>query len=59
LFAHPSGQPVYPIYAEAPNKFFFTIVNGEIEFVKDENGKIVKAIFYQDGTSHDGKRLPD
>jgi putative ABC transport system permease protein len=57
LFAHPSGQPVYPIYAEAPNKFFFTIVNGEIEFVKDETGKIFKAIFYQDGTSHDGKKI--
>lgn len=49
LYAQLTAQPKYPIYAEAETKFFWKIVDAEVEFEKDASGKVTKAVLYQGG----------
>ena len=54
LFILTKGQPKNEIFAESENKFFFKNFESQIEFIKDETGKISKLILYNpDGqTTH-------
>lgn len=56
LFGQPDGDQKFEIYAESQSKFFLKQVPIEVEFVKDETGKIVKCIIYQGGP-HDAKKI--
>jgi serine-type D-Ala-D-Ala carboxypeptidase/endopeptidase len=49
--------PVLQIYPETPLKFFWRIVNAEVTFVADADGKINAAQFKQDTYSAPGKRV--
>jgi CubicO group peptidase (beta-lactamase class C family) len=57
LFTQATGQPVFQLYAEAAGKFFLTVVDAEVEFEKDETGKIGKVVLYQNGQAHEAKRI--
>jgi D-alanyl-D-alanine-carboxypeptidase/D-alanyl-D-alanine-endopeptidase len=57
LTAQLTGQPAFPIYAEGPLKFFWRVVNAEVEFSTDANGKVTGGIFKQDGRQAPLKRL--
>jgi hypothetical protein len=57
LFTQVTGQPVFQLYAEAPGKFFLTVVNAELDFKKDETGKISKLVLYQNGQTHEAIRI--
>lgn len=48
LVAHPTAQPDLPIYPESETKFF-SLLPIEIEFVKDEHGKVTSLILHQGG----------
>jgi len=56
LYGQPGGQGKLPIFPEAQNKFFLRNAPVEIEFVKDDSGKVTKAIIYQNG-AHDAKKI--
>jgi CubicO group peptidase (beta-lactamase class C family) len=47
-----TGQPKFPIYAESETKFF-PLFPAEIEFVKDDRGKVTSLVLHQGG--HDMK----
>ena len=49
LFAQMIGQPKFEIFPKSETEFFWKIVNAQIEFVKDSEGKVVKAIHHQAG----------
>jgi CubicO group peptidase (beta-lactamase class C family) len=51
LYAQLSGQAEFPIYPSAPNKFFWKVVDAQIEFVRDENGRVTHALHTQSGTT--------
>lgn len=51
LFAQLTGQREFRIYPESPNKYFWKIVDAQIEFLKDSNGKVVAARHTQNGRS--------
>lgn len=53
LMAQATGQDKSPIYAESETMFFPIVVEAEIEFVKDDHGKVTSLILHQGG--HDMK----
>jgi len=48
-----TGQGKVPVYAESETKFFPTVIPAEIEFFKDDQGKVTYLILHQNG--HDLK----
>ncbi|MDB5090833.1 MAG: CubicO group peptidase beta-lactamase class family [Mucilaginibacter sp.] len=56
LYGQPTGQQKQQLFPESQNKFFLKKIDVEVEFVKDDKGKIVKAILYENGT-HDAKKI--
>ena len=57
LTAQLTGQPAFPIFAEAPLRFFWKVVNAQIEFTADANGMVTGGTFAQDGRQIPLKRL--
>ncbi|MBN1481237.1 DUF3471 domain-containing protein [candidate division KSB1 bacterium] len=51
LFAQLTGQAEYEIFPSAPDKFFWKIVDAQIEFVRDENGHIIHGLHTQNGAT--------
>ena len=56
LYGQPTGQQKQQLFPESQNKFFLKKIDVEVEFVKDDKGKILKAILYENGT-HDAKKI--
>ena len=56
LYGQATGQGKMELFAEKKDLFFIKVVDGEVEFVRDAEGKIEKLILH---TGHDipGKRL--
>lgn len=44
-----TGQPKFPVFPEAENKFFLKVVDAQFEFTKDDSGKVTGAKIYQGG----------
>jgi 3-oxoadipate enol-lactonase len=44
-----AGQPVFPLFAESPSKFFLKAADVEIEFKKNPAGKVNRVDISQDG----------
>lgn len=53
LMAQVTGQGKVQIHAETDTKFFYIEVPAEIEFVKDDQGKVISLVLHQGG--HDMK----
>lgn len=49
LFIHPTGQSKSEVFASSQNRFYSKIVNAQITFNKDENGKIKSLTLHQNG----------
>lgn len=56
LMTQITGQPKFPLYPESPTKFFLTVVDAEVEFVSDSQGKVQKVILYQGAQEHTAMR---
>jgi hypothetical protein len=48
-----SGQGKLPLFAESEMKFFLKVVDAEVEFFKDDKGKVASVVLHQGG--HDTK----
>ena len=59
LTAQLTGQPRFPIYPLGSDKFFWKVVDAQIEFKKDEEGHVVSARHTQGGMNFAIKRLAD
>lgn len=49
LFIHPTGQSRSEVFASSQKRFYCKIVNAQITFNKDENGKIKSLTLHQNG----------
>jgi D-alanyl-D-alanine-carboxypeptidase/D-alanyl-D-alanine-endopeptidase len=49
LQAQLTGQPAFPIYASAADKFFYKIVDAQLDFERDGTGKVVALVLHQNG----------
>jgi CubicO group peptidase (beta-lactamase class C family) len=59
LTAQLTGQPPFPIFPLGDDRFFWKVVDAQIEFIKDENGQVVSARHSQGGMNFSIKRLAD
>jgi uncharacterized protein YneR len=49
LMAQATGQGKLPLFAESETKFFYKVVDAQIEFFKDGKGSISNIVLYQGG----------
>jgi CubicO group peptidase (beta-lactamase class C family) len=54
LVTQGSGQPTVPIFASSSTRFFARVVDAEIEFFSDANGKVDHLVLYQGGREMKG-----
>lgn len=59
LLAQLSGQAEYEIFPSAPDKFFWKIADAQIEFVRDENGRVSHGLHTQNGATIKVARVED
>jgi hypothetical protein len=53
-----TGQPALPLFAESDTKFFLKVVDAQLEFVTDSDGKVTHVILFQGGREQKAPRLP-
>jgi CubicO group peptidase (beta-lactamase class C family) len=58
LMAQATGQKKCQIFPESESKFFYKVVNAQITFDKDKDGKVTKLVLHQNGREMPGIRLP-
>jgi CubicO group peptidase (beta-lactamase class C family) len=49
LEAQLTGQSAYPIFASAKDKFFYKVVEAQLDFERDRDGKVVAVVLHQNG----------
>lgn len=57
LMGQATGQPKVELFAEAETKFFLKVVDAQIEFIKDETGKVTGLVLYQGGQKLPAKKF--
>ena len=57
LFLQGEGQEKVELFAETETKFFLKVNDAQLEFVKDDSGKVTKAILNQGGRQTDAKKI--
>jgi CubicO group peptidase (beta-lactamase class C family) len=59
LQAQPTGQPKFPLFAEARDRFFLKVVDAQIEFRRDSTGAVTGLTLFQNGNALPGSRTPE
>ena len=59
LMVQASGQPKLPVYASSETRFFYKVVQAEIEFVKDDKGAVSTLVLYQNNQQMKAPRISD
>lgn len=49
LYAQLTGQPSFPVFASAKDRFFYKVVDAQIDFVRGEDGKVEALVLHQNG----------
>ena len=49
LFAQVTNQPTYPVFATDTDRFFYRVVDAELEFLRDESGAVHELVLHQAG----------
>jgi CubicO group peptidase (beta-lactamase class C family) len=56
LWVQATGQEKFRIFAESPTEFFYRVVDAQITFVPDKDGKVDKLVLHQGGRDMEGVR---
>jgi len=59
LMAQATGQAKLPIFASSPTKFFYKVVDAQIEFLKDAKGVVSSLVLYQNNREMPAPRISD
>jgi hypothetical protein len=57
LFAQATGQPKFQIFPESDRDYFLKVVDAQITFVTDGNGRARELILHQAGMDQHAKRI--
>jgi CubicO group peptidase (beta-lactamase class C family) len=57
LFGQGTGQPKFELFPESETKFFLKIIDAQISFVKDDQGKVTEMVLHQSGKDHPAKKI--
>ena len=52
-----ADQPKFEIFPKSPAEFFWKVVDAQVTFVKDDKGKVTKAIHHQGGQTLEAPKL--
>jgi CubicO group peptidase (beta-lactamase class C family) len=55
-FVQLTGQPAFPLFASAKDKFFLRVVEAQIDFERDAGGKVVALVLHQNGADRRAPR---
>jgi len=58
LFAQATGQAKFQIFPEGDRDFFYKVVDAQITFLTDAQGKATGLVLHQNGRDSPGKRVP-
>jgi serine-type D-Ala-D-Ala carboxypeptidase/endopeptidase len=56
LVVQPTGQPKFPLFAEARDRFFLKAVDAQLEFTRDSTGTVSSVTLVQNGNRMPGPR---
>jgi len=59
LMAQLSGQARIPLFAESESEFFLKVVDAQIDFGKDDQGKVTHLVLHQNGRDQKAVRKSD
>lgn len=57
LLAQPTGQPKSELYPTSATEFFLKVVDAQVTFVKDEQGKVTQLVLHQNGRNMAAKKI--
>jgi tetratricopeptide (TPR) repeat protein len=57
IFARATGQDEFEIFPQSETKFYYKVVNAQIEFLADEDGNFNKMILYQNNREMPAERI--
>ncbi len=57
LYAQATGQEKFEIYAQSETEFFYKVIEAEINFVKNGEGKVTGLVLNQAGQSFNAKKV--
>jgi len=57
LFAQATSQPKVELFAEGPKDYFLKVIDAQITFVTDAQGRAIEAILHQGGNDSHAKRV--
>ncbi len=56
LMLQATNQPKFPLFAESPTEFFLKVVDAQIEFFKNDQGKVAYLVLHQNGQDIKGMK---
>jgi len=56
LMTQATNQPKFPLYAESETKFFLKVVDAQVEFFRDDTGKVTHFVLHQNGQAITGTK---
>ena len=59
LLTQLTGQSKFPLFAETETKFFLKVVDAQVEFMKDNLGRITHMLHHQNGQELKWMRISD
>jgi uncharacterized protein YneR len=57
LMAQATGQPNFEIYPEKKDFFFYKVVDAQIEFERDQAGKVISLLLHQHGMKQKANKI--
>jgi len=57
LYAQLADQPVFPVFASAKDRFFYTVVDAQLDFERDASGHVVAVTLHQNGQNQRAARI--
>jgi len=56
LMVQATGQQKLPVYAKSETEFFYKVVDAQITFERDKDGKVTGLVLHQNGQDTPGKK---
>ena len=56
LFTQATGQPEFEVYASKKDEFFLKVVDAQVSFQRDANGRVTSMMLHQNGQNMPGPR---
>jgi hypothetical protein len=57
LEAQLTGQPAFPIFASSRDKFFYRVVDAQLDFQRDGSGRVISVVLHQSGRDMRAPRI--